>query len=187
MLLSIVKKLEKLIISDNVTTIQLHAFKDLLNLKSLEIGSRVSELDPLFMLGSNNCTVTIKPDNQNYIIIDNIIYSKNQKKVICMVGDFEEVHFIDGIEEIGKDAFRSRTKIKNIILPNTVKSIKTHAFSYSKNLESIFIPSSVTSMSDYLFVGCTKLREITIDKEKGSISGAPWGCIYGDRAIFWKK
>ena len=103
-----------------------------------------------------------------------------------MVGDFEEVHFIDGIEEIGEDAFRSRTKIKNIILPNTVKSIKTHAFSYSNNLESIFIPSSVTSISGS-FVGCTKLRQITIDKEKGSISGAPWGCIYGDRAIFWKK
>ena len=45
---------------------------------------------------------------------------------------------------------------------------------------------TVTSIASSAFVSCSKLKEIRIDQVSGSISGSPWSCPYGARAIYWK-
>ena len=60
----------------------------------------------------------------------------------------------------------------DIIIPNTVEEIET-SFNACRSLEKIEIPSSV--------------KEIRVHAKKGSITGSPWGCIYGDKAIIWDE
>ena len=74
--------------------------------------------------------------------------------------------------------------MKTITIPNTVTTIGS-SFNYCDSLTNIEIPSSVTSISGGCFTNSPSITEIIIHKESGSISGTPWGCVYGDKAIKW--
>lgn len=49
------------------------------------------------------------------------------------------------------------------------------------------IQSNIENIATNAFTRCNSLKEIIIDKKEGEISGAPWGCPYGLRAVFWNK
>ena len=55
-----------------------------------------------------------------------------------------------------------------------------------QKLTQIEIPSSVEQIGSSCFGSCSKLEKIIIHKSKGSISGSPWGCPTGERAVEWK-
>jgi len=92
-----------------------------------------------------------------------------------------------GVEEIGDTAIFSKMKLKEIIIPNTVTSIKLNAFEEYRGLTKITIPNSVKMIGNLAFTKCDNLREISIDNKVGNINGNPWGCVYGGRAIKWLK
>lgn len=83
-------------------------------------------------------------------------------------------------------AFHARSNLESIIIPNTVTKIGT-SFANCNKLTKIEIPSSVTEIGTGCFGNCTNLTEIIVHKKKGEISGSPWGCIYGERAIKWDE
>ena len=83
-----------------------------------------------------------------------------------------------------------------IIIPPSVKRIKTSAFASCVNLESINIPDNVTIIEQRAFEGCTSLKSVRLPSSiiymgglifptnvehifvpwaEGQISGAPWG------------
>lgn len=73
--------------------------------------------------------------------------------------------------------FLSDTKIKEIIILNSVTSIDANAFRNSKNLISVTIPNSVTTIGQNAFDGCTGLKAITIPKNVTSIGHSAFsGC-----------
>ena len=65
---------------------------------------------------------------------------------------------------IGTNAFESCDNLKNITIPDSVKTIEFAAFRYCKNLEKIEIPKGVSSIGLYVFSGCTALSQITIQE-----------------------
>ena len=90
----------------------------------------------------------------------------------------------DSVTEIRPSAFCNCSNIKSITIPDSVTSIEWSAFEYCESLKEITIPNSVTEIGDYAFWGCSSLTEITIpysvigcsslksifiDKEKGSL------------------
>ena len=66
--------------------------------------------------------------------------------------------------------------ITNVIIPEGVTSIGTHAFLYHSSLTSIVIPNGVTSIDDYAFQMCTSLESIKIPDSVTSIGR---GAFYG--------
>ena len=67
------------------------------------------------------------------------------------------------------------TKIENYILD----------FSNVKRLE---IQSKIEEISTSAFLGANNLTEVIIHKKNdGTLTGSPWGCVYGDRAIIWDE
>ena len=96
----------------------------------------------------------------------------------------ENIIIPDSVESIETYAFQS-TLLKSIDIPNSVKHIGHTVFG-STPLRSLTIPYSVTTIDEGAFNYCKNLNEIRIpDKEKGSISGAPWGA---DKAlVYWKN
>ncbi|MBR3662524.1 MAG: leucine-rich repeat domain-containing protein [Alphaproteobacteria bacterium] len=76
------------------------------------------------------------------------------------------------IESIGYMAFGENRYLKNIILPDTVKTISDSAF-YSSGIQSIVIPDSVTSIGDRAFLYSSLNTNVAI----------PEGTTVGDSAF----
>ena len=59
--------------------------------------------------------------------------------------------------------------ITNLVIPNTVETIKQYAFIGDTSITSVTIPNSVTSIGKYAFYGCTGLTSVTIPDSVTSI------------------
>ncbi len=73
------------------------------------------------------------------------------------------------VTSIGDYAFRDRTTITSITIPDSVTSISNYAFYYCSSLTSITIPDSVTSIGREAFYRCSSLTSITIPDSVTSI------------------
>ena len=73
------------------------------------------------------------------------------------------------VTAIGVNAFKNKTNIKNVIIPNTVTSIGSSAFDGCTNLESVTLSSSLQTIGSFAFKGCTSLEEIEIPSSVNSI------------------
>ena len=72
--------------------------------------------------------------------------------------------FDDGSQvsvSIGEMAFRSKKKLKKVMLPTTLKRIEKDAFYDCDDLDNVVLPYSVTSVKGYAFAECDSLRNIT--------------------------
>ena len=154
--------------------------------KKVIIGENVNSINPT-AFQSSNIDVEINKNNNYYFAENGIIYNKDKTKIIICTKNLENIEIPSGVKEIERYAFSSRTSLKNIIFPNTIEKIGNLSFDSCTNLTQIEIPSSVTSIGTNCFRNTNNLKKIIINKEKGSISGAPWGNMYGDRAIEWKN
>lgn len=76
--------------------------------------------------------------------------------------DIESIIIPSGIEYIDEGAFW-RSKVKHIVLPNTLKGISQNAFRDCQNLEKITIPKSVEVMENDIFFYCLNLKEVTFE------------------------
>lgn len=80
-------------------------------------------------------------------------------------------------EKFSENSFYTdRTKIKKVVLPETVKHIEANTFWDCENLEEINIPASLESASEYLFPGLTTIKKIT--------SKSPRFKVCDDRLIY---
>jgi hypothetical protein len=77
------------------------------------------------------------------------------------------------VTNIGFRAFRDRTGLTSVIIPDSVTSTGEQAFYGCTNLTSVNIPSSFTSIAVNVFSVCSSLQSITIPSSVRSIeSGA---------------
>lgn len=73
---------------------------------------------------------------------------------------------INGIKVgvIGDSAFKGNTKIKKVVLPDTVIDIQCYAFQNCTNLESINTPDSLRIVRSSAFENCTSLKAFNFNK-----------------------
>lgn len=89
----------------------------------------------------------------------------------------EKVIIKEGTESIKEHAFQDFSKIKEIKIPSSVKTIGPSAFHGCKSLESIEIPEGVTKIEKDTFWGCNNLKNVKLPKSLLSIGDeAFWGC-----------
>ena len=67
----------------------------------------------------------------------------------------------EGVKVIGDQAFQECTKIKTIVLPNSLEELH-YPFAMCKNLQSITLSNSLTSLDEGLFWGCESLESVEI-------------------------
>ena len=169
---------------DNLLTLNAYAFQ----------GSGVSEIFiPKSVKSMTTGTfedmhidITISDENETYKSEQGTyILSKDEETLIGVTKDLVSYTIPSTVKIIGRSAFYSRNNLKEISLPSGIIEIKTLAFEYCIGLQKINIPSTVTSIGGNAFPRCNSLREINIDKAENEITGSPWGCPYGDRAVKW--
>ena len=65
---------------------------------------------------------------------------------------------------IGDRAFKERTEITSVQLPDTLERIGAYAFSDCSHLKKIVIPDSVTVLGESAFANCEVLASVTLSK-----------------------
>lgn len=174
---------------DSLNTIDRRIVTNSLQLKNINIGENVNEIDPLFKNMNYNGNVNISSKNSKYEVIDNVLYEKNEEKKETLV---RVLYYIDKtieinseVVEIGDYALYGQWGLTKITIPKNVKIIGK-SFQNCKNLLNIEIPSTVTSIDSYCFSDATNnLSQIIIKNKENSIPGAPWGAVKGMKVVTW--
>ena len=189
-------------IPDSVTSIGDYAFEYCSGLTSITIPESITYIDNRAFSGNDSLYVIYNNSNIALTIGENIakwakvIVSKDgivtyqndgiiltddkflfdNGKLIAYVGNLKNVTLPTDINGDPYTIYEMRG-IKNIIIPNGIKSIDGLAFFGCKSLTSITIPDSVTSIGGWAFSGCKGLTSITIPDSVTYIGdGAFYGC-----------
>lgn len=178
--------LENITLPNSLTRLDAHAIGGATKLTTINIGPNVSNINPLAFYGSGLKNINIDTNNNYYIAEGSAIYDKDKTTLVCVVEKVTEFEIPEGVQTIQNYAFHNQRNLTKVTIPNTVTTIG-YSFQICVSLEKIEIPNSVQTISTTCFNNSNNLTQIIIDKEKGSISGSPWGCRYGDRAVTWKR
>ena len=189
-------------IPDGVTSIGVTAFSGCTSLTSVTLGSGVTSIGNTAFRDCTSLTaIDIDVDNNSFIDIDGVVYSKDGKTlVICPGGktgsfviqsgvtSIEQSAFYgcsaltsmtipDSVTDIGLNAFRDCTALTSVAIGNGVTSIGQRAFQDCTSLTSVTIPDGVTSVGNYAFYRCATLASVNIGSGVISISNSAFsGC-----------
>ena len=108
-------------------------------------------------------SVTVARGNENYTVLDGVLYEKNTKSAVCLpeAADRETVVIPEGITAIQAGAFND-SALQSIVIPETVESIGYRAFFNCDDLTHIDLPESLISIGDEAFLGSDALTDIYI-------------------------
>ncbi|MBR3306931.1 MAG: leucine-rich repeat domain-containing protein [Lachnospiraceae bacterium] len=119
---------------------------------------------------------------------------RERKQLAGYLGDAVRVTIPEDMEEVGQDVFRDHVRLKEIKIPESVKSFGSHAFFMTAWLEEqrkrsdmvivngilldgymcrgrVVIPPSVKKISSWCFAGNIRITELVIPREGTGIEG----------------
>ena len=130
-------------------------------------------------------TIEVSKDNLYFQSINNeYILNKDGTELYWVKSDLTEVNIPESVETIKQNALMN-VKAKEIELPEKIKKIEDTILSGS-SINKITIKSQINQISTSAFKGANNLSEVIIHKKNdGTLTGSPWGCVYGDKAIKW--
>ncbi len=104
----------------------------------------------------------ITEKNTHFITVDGVIYTKDMKTLVRYPNAKPDTKFVvpDGVETIGEDALMYCSNIKELVLPESLKTIENNAFVGLELVEKITIPEGVTSFGEGVMVMCLSLKEV---------------------------
>ena len=146
----------KVIIEEGITSIVYDAFYNHYNLREITIPSSVTSIErnafyrTALYYNENNWT-------NGALYIDNCLIESSEQQMS------ETGHFTiaDGTRIIANDAFRNRSWLTGVTLPNSVTSICAGAFYGCSQLTQITLPAAVTYIGSEAFAECS-LTTITL-------------------------
>ena len=186
-------KIEKLVISSSMATINRQAFR------RTEIGElEIDENNPNYAVKNGHIltkdeTTLIRgfPDKNGKIDVPNTVKTINQYSLsystmlylnipsfVTTISQYavygndnlKSINLDANITNIARYAFATNTNLTNLKLPNTVKYIYEYAFYGCYKLKVITIPTSVTSIDQYAFMWCHSLEIINFKTPDGVAS-----------------
>lgn len=173
------------------------------------IGKDVSELEPhCFYYTKNLMAVIVDPENQSYVSVDGVLYSKDMKEIVLhpmrnhqyrtALGAGIAAPADDGDVEAFLDEFSKKygdettvdteeyekqfSKQAFYVIPDSVTRIEDSCFSDCEELTHVEIPSSVKEIGNLAFFKCKGFETITIPDGVESIGSD--GFSYCERVTY---
>lgn len=165
--------LRSVTIPDSVTIISSCAFSQCTGLETVKLPSNLEHFGGAVFEGSGITEITL-PSSLIGGGYRTFADCKNLKEVFIPKGvmfneevfayaGLEKITFEEGVEVIA-DAMFFGTPIKEVVLPQSIKTIGQSAFADCANLESIVLNEGLITIDTYAFGGTSKLKEIVIPK-----------------------
>ena len=156
-----------LTISDGVTEIQNGAFANCPALTEVFIPASVASIGRVSFANCTGMTAfTVDEANACYCSDeDGVLFSKDKTQLVQypLARGAASYTVPDGVEVIWCEAFASCTGLKELILPDGLKTLEPNAIRGS-GIERIHLPASVSTLENGALVGSESLREITVDE-----------------------
>lgn len=166
--------IKNIVFESGIKKIGFYTFGNMESLLSVTICDTVTEIDDK-MIGCDNLqTITVDPANTVYDSREGCNGLIETATNTYLVGGSQST-IPEGIVRIDTDAFRGRTNLKKIKIPNTVKTIGALAFS-DTGLTEITIPDSVTEFEattlsgEFAMFRTPTLEKIIVDKNNPKYS-----------------
>lgn len=111
--------------------------------------------------GSGDYTIVVQGSvsTDDFTNIRTAITGLSDESAIGIILDFSEANFTT----IPESAFMNCSKLKGIVIPETVINIGKNAFYGCSKLKSFTIPKSVTNIGNFAFNGCIGLTTLKIE------------------------
>ena len=150
-------EIHDLVIPDGVTTIGNWQFYQFSGLTSVKIPSSVTSVGrECFALCSSLKTVEIG-DNASQeaatVLGQRAFYHSD---------NIDSIFLGNNVAELGKEAFGYIKGVRNVVIPNSVKTMGTHVFCSCENLESVQLSENLKRIEWASFGSCYSLKSIVI-------------------------
>ena len=153
---------ESYVFPEDIASIGGYAFFDCYKLKSITLSNDISAIGDNPFASCGEVEIKVAPDHPYLAMIDGVLFSKSDKRLVYCPPTKESYVVPEGIEYIGKGAFYNCEYLTDITIPDTVTSIGDSAFSNCRYLENIVLPDSVKDIGNSAFAFCESLTSIVI-------------------------
>lgn len=144
------RKLESIEIPNKVKLIEHEAFRDCSSLTSINIPNSVKKINYQAFFACTNLESINIPSTVEYIGEGTFLGCAKLKSINIPL-----------LETIEINTFGYCSSLIDIIIPDSVKTIKPIAFANCENLESVTIGTSIENIEEEVFANCSKLNSIT--------------------------
>ncbi len=136
---------ESVKLPESLNSIGSCAFESCNALKSISIPKNVDTIDKNSFNSSNLETLTVDPDNNRYVSIDNVIYERDENsgepvRLVTAANTVETVTVPDTVTEIGSCAFQGCYDLTGVDYGDNISKIELHAFAECRSLQMIYVP-----------------------------------------------
>ena len=180
-------EITKLTLPESLTTLCNFSLRGL-KLDELNLPENVGILDSTVFAVSEINKITVSDNNQNLNCIDNLYITSKDKKILYAIGNLNLTEYTipSSVEILTRFSLYNISYAQKITLPQSLIKIESNAFDLATSITAIEIPASVKTIDSNAFSRCKALTKIVVKKSKNTISGSPWGCPYGDKAVIWE-
>lgn len=133
---------------------------------TLNIGKDTGAIEIAGVFGIKLEVVNVDPNNQNYEVIDNVVYDKAVTSVLFYPAEKQGAYTTPAtVTNIGANVFKDRTGLTEVTIGKNVTSIGTNAFGGCTALTTVTFEQggeAALIMGDGVFKGCNNLAAIAI-------------------------
>ena len=174
-------KLQKITLTDNITSIGTRAFAGCTSLKEITIPSSVVELgDEIFVGCTNLSSLEVESGNKMYKSNNGVLINSDTGYILYCTKNYSGSYTApSGITGIAPGAFEDCNSITEITLPNCrITGNSSYAFKGCSSLKSVNFDGTIEEISEGMFIGCSSLEQINLhDGIKAIYSMAFKNCV----------
>lgn len=142
-------------ITYTVTSIRENGFRELTNLKTVNIPDSVTIIGEAAFHKCNQLTSIYVPDSVTTI----------GKSAFSQCPQLQTIRISESVTTLSGSIFAECKSLKTVNLPKKLTKLEENVFYYCESLESIVIPEDVTSIGENVFYGCRQLSSVTIPND----------------------
>jgi len=164
-------QIERVVMSEGITSIGYESFSGCSNLKSIDIPDTVNKIEGVSFHKCSSLESIKIPENVTEIATGTFQLCTSLKSIkipdkVTSIGGwafsnciFETIEIGKSVTSIGSSAFTGCSKLKSVTLSDKLTWIGSSAFSLCPSITSIIFPKSVTTIENNAFY-CEKLRHV---------------------------
>lgn len=134
------------------------------SLKLIEAGSFPNSSPHGFAISCKTQTISVDNQNEWYITINNILYTKNLTQVLyaAPAANIGDCVLPSTVTRIAPEAFRNCQGLTSIVIQEGAKEISFATFYGCNSLRSVSLPAGLKTIQSGSFTGCQSLATINL-------------------------
>lgn len=119
----------------------------------------------VFSANTNLTAITVAEGNPVFAADNGVLYTKDFKELVFYPrGKTDESYTINEATEVLRSSCMTSCKLKTVVIPESLKTVGSHAFDQCPNLETIVWPENcnLETIKDYGFARCYKIGTFDI-------------------------